>query len=61
MINVILLSPHYGNGGITSWTKKFIDNFKSNKFKIYPISQIASAKKCERTLMERLVAGISDL
>jgi glycosyltransferase involved in cell wall biosynthesis len=61
MINVILLSPHYGNGGITSWTKKFIDNFKSNKFKIYPISQIASAKKCERTFIERLFAGISDL
>lgn len=61
MINVVLLSPHYGNGGITSWTKKFIDNFKSNKFKIYSISQVASAKKCERTLMERLVAGILDL
>ncbi len=37
MVNVILLAPLYGNGGIASWTKKYIDTFPTEEFKINPL------------------------
>ena len=53
MVNVILLAPLYGNGGIASWTKKYIDTFPTEEFRLIPISSVLSSKKiCKLQFMK---------
>ena len=57
MVNVILLAPLYGNGGIASWTKKYIDTFPTEEFRLIPISSVLSSKNMQAPIYERLEKG----
>ena len=57
MVNVILLAPLYGNGGIASWTKKYIDTFPTEEFRLIPISSVLSSKNMQAPIYERLRKG----
>lgn len=35
--DVLLLCPLQGNGGIHSWSKKYLSNFPDNQFHLYPV------------------------
>lgn len=62
MRNVILLSPDKSNGGITSWTKKFIASFPNEEFNIVHISQEVKAKPSgDRNMLNRIITGGSEL
>lgn len=34
---ILLLCPLKGNGGIQSWSKKYLSNFPDNQFRLYPV------------------------
>lgn len=61
MINVILLAPLYGNGGIASWTKKFIDTFPTEEFKLIPVSSVLSSKNMQASIYERIRKGFREI
>ena len=62
MKNIILLSLFQGNGGIASWSKKFIKTFTSNEYKIIPIDRTVTKHKQEDwNVIKRAVAGLSQV
>ena len=40
MIKIIGLYPMTGNGGIASWTKKFLSTFPDKKYEVMDIMQV---------------------
>ena len=57
--NIILLSLFQGNGGIASWSKKFVRTFASDKYKIIPLDRSITARKQEDgRIMKRIIAGL---
>ena len=62
MKNVILISPGNGNGGIRSWTIKFIDTFPNSDFNLVFEGSFSyrSSKHFENTF-QRLIDGTRDL
>lgn len=58
MKNVILLSLFQANGGIASWSKKFIKTFGSDEYRIIPVDRSVTGRRFEETgLLSRIVAG----
>ena len=56
---IILLSLFQGNGGIASWSKKFVKTFISDKYKIISVDRSITARKQEDgRIMKRVVAGL---
>lgn len=61
MKNVLLLVPLYGNGGIASWTKKFIKTFPNEEFSLIPVSSVLKAKSVKASLFTRAWVGLKEL
>lgn len=62
MKNVILLSLFQGNGGIASWSKKFVKTFTSGEYKIIPIDRTVTGRKQEDwNVVRRAAAGLSQV
>lgn len=61
MTKVIGLFPLTGNGGITSWTKKFLSNFPDEEFQIIPINQTPGVRYGTENLYKRTVSGLKTL
>lgn len=62
MINVLFVGPTQGNGGIFSWTKKFVKAFPNEEFNIIRAS--ISYRRCKSTsnsLFSRIFDGLLDL
>ena len=60
--NVLLLAPLTGNGGIQSWTKKYINTFSDDTFHLVPVGvskRRSLAKKAD--LFHRIVDGLMDM
>lgn len=62
-MNVLLLGALMGNGGITSWTKKYIKDFPNDEFKLFPIKEALSDKVGveEWSKTKRAVVGLQEL
>ena len=60
-MNIILVAPLFGNGGIASWTKKFLKTFPNEDFKVYPISVVRKPKKKYSSLVGRILDGAMDM
>lgn len=62
MKNVILLTPLSGNGGIASWSNKFIKTFGKGEYRIIPIDRTVKGRSFEdNSLKSRFIAGIKEL
>lgn len=61
MMNIMLIAPLYGNGGIASWARKYIDGFDSADFHVFPVSEVARAKKMGSRLLNRIYEGYIDI
>lgn len=61
MANIILVAPLFGNGGIASWTQKFIKTFPSEEFIIYPVSLVRKAKNIQASKFTRILTGALDM
>lgn len=60
--NILLLAPLTGNGGIQSWTRKYIDTFTDDMFQLVPVGvskRRSLAKKMD--LVHRFVDGLIDM
>lgn len=57
MNNVILLAPLTGNGGIASWTKKFLSTFHDKQFHLIPVN-VSPAENHGEGLLGRSLAGL---
>lgn len=60
MSNILLLVPLEGNGGIASWTKKFISTFQTEEFKLFPLN-ISPKRNVNLNLFQRIYSGINAL
>lgn len=62
MKNVILLTPLTGNGGIASWSRKFIKTFHNPKYQIIPIDRSVKGRTFEdNRIWMRFYAGIKEM
>ncbi len=61
MTNVLLLAPLYANGGISSWTKKFIKTFPSEEFRLFPVSQVLGDKGLLNSFWKRTEIGLKEV
>lgn len=62
MKNVILLTPLTGNGGIASWSRKFIETFQDEEYSIIPIDRTAKGRTSEETtFIKRMKAGLAEM
>lgn len=61
MTNVIGLFPLTGNGGIASWTKKFLANFPDEEFQIIPVNLTPGIRYGTENLYQRTVSGLKTL
>ena len=65
MNKVLLVAPlnENGNGGILSWTKKFVKTFNSNEFKLVPVN--ASLRRSNTSVnpsfIKRIIDGLLDM
>lgn len=56
-MKIIGLFPLTGNGGIASWTKKFLSTFPNNEYQIIPVN-ISPEERRGENLYERIVSGM---
>ncbi len=61
MKNILLLAPLYGNGGIASWTKKFLKTFPNEEFNLIPVSSVLKAKSVKASIFTRMWVGLKEL
>lgn len=62
MKNIILLSLFQDNGGIASWSKKFVKTFNNDEYNIVPVDRSVTGRKFEETgLLNRIVAGLRQM
>lgn len=62
MKNIILLTPLQGNGGIASWSRKFIDTFASGGYSVIPVDRAVKGRQFEETsFLKRFSAGRKEL
>lgn len=59
--NIILLAPLHGNGGIASWTRKFLESFPTEEFNLIPITSVLSSKNMQASIYERIKNGLLEL
>ena len=60
MIKVLLLVPLTGNGGIASWTKKFVATFPNDEFALHPLN-VSPNREEGGGLMSRIFTGLKAL
>ncbi len=62
-MNILLLGCLLGNGGITSWTKKYIKDFPTDEFKLFPIKEALDDKVGveEWSIIKRGISGLREL
>lgn len=58
---ILGLFPLSGNGGIASWTKKYVETFPDEEFSIIPVSNAPSPRKGDESILKRSLSGITDL
>ena len=61
MVNILGLFPLTGNGGIASWTKKFLATFPDEEYKIYPVSSSPKPRTGKEGVIERSLSGFTAL
>jgi glycosyltransferase involved in cell wall biosynthesis len=63
MQNILLVAPVTGgNGGINSWTKKYLENFCSDEFNLIPADSSLKHRLFDQaSAFKRIVAGLLDL
>ena len=61
MVNILGLFPLTGNGGIASWTKKFLATFPDYEYKIYPVSSSPKPRTGKEGVIERSLSGFTAL
>ena len=61
MVNILGLFPLTGNGGIASWTKKFLATFPDDEYKIYPVSSSPKPRTGKEGVLERSLSGFTAL
>ena len=62
MINILGLFPLTGNGGIASWTKKFLASFPDNNYQITTVNVSPSSDSTKRkNIIYRSLSGIEAL
>lgn len=61
MIKIIGLFPLTGNGGIASWSKKYLATFPDNQFNLYPTTNAPKSRKVNEGILSRAISGISIL
>lgn len=57
MYNIILLAPLTGNGGIASWTKKYLTTFKDEQFQLIPVN-VSPSENHGESFFSRTFAGL---
>lgn len=59
---ILLISPTGGNGGINSWTNKYLKTFIDDRFELISIdSSLKHRKFSEQSLLKRVYAGLLGL
>ncbi len=62
MKNVILLSLFQANGGIASWSKKFVKTFNSDEYAIIPVDRSVTGRKFEEDgIFRRVLVGLRQI
>ena len=61
MVNILGLFPLTGNGGIASWTKKFLATFPDDEYKIFPVSSSPKPRTGKEGVIERSLSGFTAL
>lgn len=62
MKNILLLTPLTGNGGIASWSHKFIKTFGKGKYEVYPVDRAVKGRDFDdNSFRSRLSAGIREM
>ena len=61
MVNILGLFPLTGNGGIASWTKKFLATFPDDKYTIFPVSSSPKPRTGKEGVIERSFSGFTAL
>lgn len=61
MVNILGLFPLTGNGGIASWTKKFLATFPDDEYKIFPVSSSPKPRTGKEGVIERSFSGFTAL
>lgn len=62
MRNILLLTPLTGNGGIASWSHKFIKTFGKGKYTIIPVDRAVKGRDFDdNSVWSRFSAGIKEL
>lgn len=62
MKKVLFVSGTSGNGGTQTWTKQYLENYKSNDFELVHVN--LSARRgllAEASLFKRIIDGLLDL
>lgn len=60
--NILLIAPGYGNGGIQSWTNKYVATFSDNEFELthVKVSKRRSLKGGHKSKLSRSIDGLID-
>lgn len=62
MKNILLLTPLTGNGGIASWSHKFIKTFGQGKYKVIPVDRAVKGRDFDdNSLWSRFSAGLMEM
>lgn len=61
MVNILGLFPLTGNGGIASWTKKYLATFPDEEYKIIPVSSSPKPRTGKENVIERSLSGFTAL
>ena len=61
MVKILGLFPLTGNGGIASWTKKFLATFPDDEYQIFPVSNSPKPRNGDESMFSRAVSGFSAL
>lgn len=62
MKNILLLTPLTGNGGIASWSHKFIKTFSQGKYQIIPVDRAVKGRSFDdNSFWNRLTAGVKEM
>lgn len=61
MKRVVLYAPLVGNGGIVSWTKRYIKTFPKNEFEVVSVNSIRRDRMAIKSRIKRTLTGLADL
>ena len=62
MKKVILLTPLSGNGGIASWSRKYIKTFQQDEYQIIPVDRSVKGRRFDdNRIWSRFYAGIKEM